>query len=285
MKAAAFNYHAPASIDEALRLLEVHGEDARILAGGQSLVPTMAFRLAQPGHVIDINRIPQAERPSVAGGRLKIPPLMRHIDFESAPVEGPLGTLLAQVARHISHLPIRLRGTFCGALAQGDPAAEWCLASVVLGAEMMVRSSARGVRAIPAAAFFEGMMTTALADDEMLIEVQIPMLPVYARTGFHEYARRTGDFALAMALAVYDRDEDDMINVRLGVGAVEATARRLHEVEQLMERKVPTKRLFKEAGEAAADLIDPVADIHADGPYRRDLTRAVVIKALESTLA
>ncbi len=284
MKPAAFEYHAPASIDEALKILATHGDEARVLAGGQSLVPLMATRLARPGHIIDINRIGRVERPSVSAGRLRIPPLMRHVDVESLAVEGPLAPLLAHLARRIAHLPVRLRGTVCGAVAHGDPASVWCLAVVALGGELAARSAARGIRNIPAAGFFETIQTTALADDEILVELQIPLLRPFTRWGFDEVKRRTADYPLAMALAVYERDEDDMIRVRVGLGGVEATPRRLCEVEALLERQPPTKRLFRQAGDAAADLVDPMVDDAADGVWRRDLTRAVVVRALERTL-
>ncbi|UOM34820.1 xanthine dehydrogenase family protein subunit M [Acuticoccus sp. I52.16.1] len=284
MRAAAFDYHAPHTIDEALKLLAEHGVDSRILAGGQSLVPAMTARHSRPGHVIDINRISQAERPSTSGGRLRIPPLMRHIDFSPGAIDGPLGLLLADLSRHVSSLPVRLRGTFCGALAQAEPASEWCLASVVLGAEMIARSARRGARVVPAAEFFETIMTTTLADDEMLVEVQLPILADEARHGFYEVNPRAGTYALAMALVVYDQDEDEMSNVRLGVGAVEAVPRRIREAETMLNHRPPSKRLFREVAEAVAEFVDPMSDQFADAAWRRELTRTAVARALERSL-
>lgn len=284
MKAAAFDYHAPASVDEALALLSRHGDEARIIAGGQSLVPVMTSRLARPSHLVDINRIPRAERPSVSAGRLRIPPLMRHVDFRHLDVAGPLAPLLAELSGHIAHLPIRMRGTFCGAVAHADPASEWCLASVVLGAEFIARSARRGVRNIPADRFFESIMATALADDEMLVEVQVPLLPANARHGFAEVSPRAGDYALALALVVYERDEKDIVNARIGVGGVEDAPRRLAEAEALLQRREPSRVLFREVADAAASLVDPVGDASGDAAWRRELTRAVVLRALERTL-
>jgi len=284
VKAAAFDYHAPASIEEALAILSRHGDEARIIAGGQSLVPVMTSRLARPSHLVDINRIPRMERPTVSAGRLRIPPLMRHIDFEVLDVAGPLGPLLAELSGHIAHLPVRLRGTFCGAVAHADPASEWCLAAVVLGADLVARSSRRGVRTIPAERFFESIMATALADDEMLVEVQVPLLPATARTGFAEVSQRAGSYALALSLVVYDRDEKDIVNARIGVGGVEARPRRLRDAEALLHRREPSRRLFREVADAAASLVDPVGDVHGDADWRRELTRATVFRALERTL-
>ncbi|MCF3934200.1 FAD binding domain-containing protein [Acuticoccus sp. M5D2P5] len=281
MRAAAFAYHAPTSIDEALTVLSQHGDDARLLAGGQSLVPTMTARLARPTVLIDLNRIENAALPTISAGRLRVPPLMRHADFERLSANGPLSTILAELSGHIGHLPIRMRGTFCGALAHADPAAEWCLASVVLGAELLVRSMTRGVRNIEAADFFESMMDTTLADDEMIIEAQIPLLPAATRYGFSEICRRSGDYALASTLVVYQRDEDEMTKVRLGVGGVEATPRRIPEAEAMLERREPTRQLFREVADLVASAVDPVSDLAADADYRRELTRAAVSRALD----
>lgn len=284
MRAAAFDYHAPQSIDEALKLLAFYGVESRILAGGQSLVPAMTARHARPAHIIDINRITKAERPTVAGGRLRIPPLMRHVDFTPDAVEGPLGLVLADLSEHVSSLPVRMRGTFCGALAQADPASEWCLASVVLGAEMVARSSTRGARTIAAQDFFETIMTTTLADDEMLTEVQIPILVPETRHGFYEVTPRAGGYAVAMALAVYEQDEDEIYDIRLGIGAVEPVPRRIPEIEAMLNNRPPSKRLFREASEAVVDYIAPMDDEFADAEWRRDLTRTAVMRALERSL-
>lgn len=203
MKVAPFRYHAPQTIDEAVSLLaEVAPLDGRILAGGQSLVPIMAFRLSRPTHLVDINGVEALRRLAIDGDRLGIGACVRHSAFHRPAVEGPLGELLSTVVRHIAHYPIRARGTFCGSIAHADPASEWCTVAAALGAEM-VAQSVRGTRVIPAHEFFAGIMTTTLEDDELLTEVRLPLLPPDTRFGFYEFNRRAGDFALAMALAVY----------------------------------------------------------------------------------
>lgn len=284
VKAAAFDYHVPATLDEAIGLLAEHGGDARVLAGGQSLVPSMTARLARPAHVIDINRIARAKRPSVAGARLRIPPLMRHIDFESLPIEGPLAKLLARLSESVAPLPVRMRGTFCGAIANGDPSAEWCLAVVVLKADILVRSRARGVRTIAAPAFFETVQTTVAEDDEMICEVQIPLLAPTVRTGFAKIARRAGDFGLALGLCLYDNDEGVMVDARVGIGGVEEVPRRLAAAEDVLEGQTPSRRLFRLAAEAAADTASPLEEDAEGAAYMRDLTHAAVRRALERTL-
>ncbi len=284
MRPAAFDYHAPVTIDEAVALLAVHGPNARVIAGGQSLVPAMTARLARPTHLIDINRLTRAERPTIAGGRLRIPPLMRHIDFEAPVVDGPTGALLAELSAAVGQLAVRMRGTFCGAIANGDPAAEWCLAAVVLNADVIVRSKARGVRNIAASAFFETILTTVAADDELVVEVQLPLLQDTARTGFSKIARRHGHYGAALGLCVYDRDETRMRDVRIGVGAVEAVPRRLSAVEALLERQEPSLRLFRQAADMAADAVTPIDSRPEDAAYKRDLTRTAVRRALEASL-
>src|SRR6202041_820940 len=173
MKPAAFRYHAPKTIDEAVALLaEVAPEDGRVLAGGQSLVPTMAFRLAKPAHLVDINGVTALNRIAVTDGKLAIGACVRHAAFHRPVCDGPLGKLLTDVVRHIAHYPIRNRGTFCGSLAHADPSSEWCLVLAALDGEVVAKS-ARGERVIAARDFFQGIMTTALRDDELLVEARL----------------------------------------------------------------------------------------------------------------
>src|SRR5438874_3939991 len=172
MKPAPFHYHAPMTIAEAVATLAaVAPDDGRVLAGGQSLVPIMAFRLARPAHLVDINGVAELRRIATVKDKLTIGACVRHAAFYREACEDPLGRLLASVVRHIGHHPIRTRGTFCGSLAHADPASEWCLVAATLGAKMIARG-ARGARTIGAGGFFQGMMATALAADELLIETR-----------------------------------------------------------------------------------------------------------------
>src|ERR1700719_922543 len=181
VKPAAFTYHRPATVDQAVDLLaELAPQDGRVLAGGQSLVPIMAFRLARPAHLIDINRVAGLDGLSMRDGQLRIGARVRHAAFHRPVEDGPLGALLATVVRHIAHYPIRLRGTFCGSLAHADPAAEWCLVAATLDAEL-VAVSRRGERILSAHDFFHGAMQTALQPDELLVEARLPLLPPDAR--------------------------------------------------------------------------------------------------------
>jgi aerobic carbon-monoxide dehydrogenase medium subunit len=285
MKAAPFRYHAPRTIDEAVTLLaEVAPLDGRVLAGGQSLVPIMAFRLTRPAHLVDINGVEALRRLAVDGERLCIGACVRHSAFHRPVVDGPLGQLLSTVVRHIAHHPIRTRGTFCGSVAHADPASEWCTVAAALDAEI-VAQSVRGRRVIPAREFFAGIMTTALAEDELLTEVRLPLLAPDTRFGFYEFNRRAGDFALAMALAVHRVENGRIAEPRLAVGGAEPHTRRIADAEQALVGRAPTAESFAEAAERAAAAVDPMEDAQTTAEYRRDLVRTVARRALERSLA
>jgi carbon-monoxide dehydrogenase medium subunit len=281
MKPAPFRYHAPTTIDDAVSILaEVAGDDGRILAGGQSLVPAMAFRLARPAHLIDINEIAALKRLTVEDGKLCIGAGVRHAAFARPVVDGLLGRLLAEVVRQIAHYPIRTRGTFCGSIAHADPASEWCMVAAALDGEMVARST-RGTRIVAARDFFRGLMTTALAADELLTEVRLPLLPASARFGFAEFSRRAGDFAIAMALAVFAIEDGRIAEPRIAVGGVEAAPRRLAQAEHVLLGGVPQPPLFEAASDAAAAAVDPLDDAEYSAVFRRDLTRTMTRRALE----
>ncbi len=285
MKPAPFVYHAPKTVEEAVAVLaEVTPEDGRILAGGQSLVPTMAFRLARPAHLVDINGITELDRLAAQEGALAIGACVRHAAFHRPAIAGPLGNLLAFVVRHIAHYPIRTRGTFCGSLAHADPASEWCLVAATLGAQVSARS-ARGTRRIEADDFLQGIMTTALADDELLIETLLPALPTDTRWGFYEFSRRAGDYAMAMALATFRLEDGVIVEPRIGVGGAEERPRRIAAAESAIMGRPAEIASFRRAAEAAADAIEPLEDIQASAEFRRDLVRAVTRRALERAAA
>ena len=282
MKPAPFTYHSPTSVDEAVALLAQWGpQDGRVLAGGQSLVPTMAFRLARPAHLIDINGIAELARLSVKDGVLTIGACVRHAAFESEAVPGPTGALLRKVVRHIAHHPIRTRGTFCGSVANADPASEWCCAMAALDGIVVLRSR-RGVRRLPAAEFYQGIMATALEEDELLVAAELRLLADGTRTGFQEFSRRRGDFAIAMALVCYRLEHGVMLEPRVAIGGAEACARRVTQAEAVLRGRAPGADVFAQAGEAAAAAIDPLEDINNTAAYRRSLVRTMVERALES---
>jgi len=264
-------------------LAEYAPDDGRVLAGGQSLVPTMAFRLARPHHLVDINGIEALRRLAVEDGKLVIGAGVRHQAFHRPVVEGPLGALLSAVMRHIAHYPIRTRGTFCGSLAHADPASEWGLVAATLGAEMVARS-ARGARIIAAADYFRGIMTTALEADELLAEVRLPILPAEICAGFYEFNRRAGDFAMGMALVTLRLENGVIVAPHVGVGGAESHPRRITAAEALLAGRAPEPAVFRAAAEAAAAAIDPLTDAQTDAVYRRELVAVVTRRALEQAM-
>jgi aerobic carbon-monoxide dehydrogenase medium subunit len=285
VKPAPFAYHAPKTVDDAVAMLaELAPADGRILAGGQSLVPMMAFRMARPAHLIDINSVSGLDRLTVDENVLSIAACVRHAAFHRPVVGGPTGVLLSDIVSHIAHYPIRLRGTFCGSLAHADPASEWCLTAVTLGLEI-VAASRRGRRVIASAEYFEGIMTTALAEDELLVEARLPLLSPDTRFGFYEFSRRAGDYALAMALVTFRLQDGIIIEPRIGIGGAESRPRRISEAEAILSGGKPGTESFRIAAEAAAAAIDPMEDVHADAEFRLDLVRTVTRRALERASA
>ena len=284
MKPAPFVRHVPKTLDEAVKILaEVAPKDGRILAGGQSLVPIMAFRLAKPAHLVDINEIAGLDTVSNDGKTLTIGARVRHAAFHRPVVDNPLGQLLTAVVRHIAHYPIRMRGTFCGSLAHADPASEWCLVAATLDAKLVARSS-RGTREIAAKDFFVSIMSTTLAEDELLVEARLPLVAKDTKFGFNEFSRRAGDFAMAASLVTYRMQGGRIADARIGVGGAEASPRRIPEAEACLNGNACSNAAFVAAAEAAAKAIDPLEDHQTDAAYRRDLVRAVVRRALEQSV-
>jgi aerobic carbon-monoxide dehydrogenase medium subunit len=281
MKAAAFEYHAPRSVSEATAILARHAaEGARVLAGGQSLVPAMALRVAAPNHLVDINGIEELKGIASRDSQLIVRACVRHAAFE-APVEpGALGKLLSSVVRHIAHYPIRTRGTMCGSLANADPASEWCLVAATLEPEFTAVSR-RGRRAIRSTDWFRGLMTTALEPDEILEQVRFDRLAPGTVFGFEEYSRRAGDFALAMSLVTFRVEAGLITEPRVGMGAVEPTPRRIRTAEQLLLGQKPSAATYEKAAACAAEALDPLVDFRYDATYRKDLARTMVRRALE----
>jgi aerobic carbon-monoxide dehydrogenase medium subunit len=284
MKPAPFDYHAPRSVAEAVVLLAAHGEDAKVLAGGQSLVPAMNFRLARPAVLVDINRTAELDFCKATDGMLRIGALTRHARFERPVTDGTLGALLADVVRYVAHLPIRVRGTFAGSLAHADPAAEWCLVATTLDAQIRARGP-EGERTIAAADFFRSILTTSLRPDELLTEVRLPMLGPDWRFGFAEFSRRAGDFALSMALALLRLDGERIAEARIGIGGAGDRPLRIAEAEQALAGAAPEREALDEAAAITAARVDPFDDLHASVAYRRDLVRAMTRRALERALA
>lgn len=279
MKPASFDYFQAHSIEEATSLLSEHGDEAKILAGGQSLVPAMNFRLARPGILIDINKVAGLDHIDAAGDGLRIGSLVRHHRLETQPIDGPVGSLLGKAARFVGHLPIRVRGTFGGSLAHADPAAEWCVIAALFDAEMTATSS-MGSRKIPSGEFFQTIFTTDLKPEELLIEAHFPQLPPTTRVGFTEFSRRAGDFALTMAAVSVDFQDGRVREARIALGGVSDRPRRARGAEHALQGQELTPQLAEEAGALASEEIDTIGDIHGSAEYRKDLIGVLTKRAL-----
>jgi carbon-monoxide dehydrogenase medium subunit len=273
VKPAPFRYFAPESLERVLALKREHGDDAKFLAGGQSLVPAMNFRLAQPAALIDLNRVPDLDYVRAEAGGLRIGALVRHRGIERDASIARHAPLLNEAAPQVAHPQIRNRGTFGGNLAHADPASEFPAVALALGARMRARS-ALGERWIEAADFFRGVFTTALAADEMLVEVEVPALPARTGTCFLEVARRRGDYALVGVAAVV---------------TVDATGRPAGARVALCNAGATPVLVAVSDLDGAPDqvrlAIDPPDNVHATAAFRRHLAGVLTRRALDAALA
>lgn len=281
MKPPPFAYHRAATVDEAVGLLAELGDEAKVLAGGQSLVALMNFRLARPSALVDINRVPGLGY-IVDDGPLRIGALTRHRDVERYP--GMLDGLdvLPRAARWVGHYPIRTQGTFAGSIAHADPSAEWCLLAVLLEAEIEAVGP-RGRRVVETGDFFRGFLDTALEPDEMITEVRFPRRPDAA--GMQEFARRHGDFMIVGAAVAFDLAGGRCHDARVALGGVASTPVRVTEAERVLEGQVPDDEVFAEAGQVVARAIEPPSDVHGSSAYRRRLAAALVRRAAGEAMA
>lgn len=284
MKPPPFDYYAPSSIDEALELLARHGGDARLLAGGQSLVPLLNFRLSAPAVLVDLNRVAGLSYIKEANGRLRMGAMTRQREIEFSPLVSRRLPLLAQATRWVGHLPTRTRGTIGGSIAHADPAAEYPTVATALDAELVIRGPG-GERVARPAEFFQGLMTTALNPGEMLTEVRMPVAQPNSGCAFEEFSRRHGDFAIVGIAAMVVADGDRCRQARIAACGVGAIAMRLRGAEEILERGGLGERNIDDAAARASELVDPAQDLHASVEYRRHLTlvltRRALIRAIE----
>lgn len=287
MKPPPFKYYAPTTLEEALGYLAEYGFEAKALAGGQSLIPTMNFRLAQPEVLVDLNNIPELSyiRPGEKGG-VSVGAMARHRQVERDPLVAERVPLVHETMPYIAHPQIRNRGTFGGSIAHADPAAELPAVVTALGARCRLQSQA-GERWVSADDFFVDLFTTALEPEELLVEVELPPLP--ARTGyaFKEVSRRHGDYALVGVAALVTLDDQEqceqvrLVYFSVGNGPVEA-----HQAQAALQGQILTSEAIEAAAEtAASDDIDPPGDIHASAKYRRHLAGVLARQVLETANA
>jgi aerobic carbon-monoxide dehydrogenase medium subunit len=286
VKPPPFRYADPATLEEALDLLARHGPDAKVLAGGQSLMPLLNFRLARPAHVIDVNRLDAlaAIAPAADGG-LRLGALARQRALERSALVRDRCPLLAQALAFVGHPQIRARGTLGGSLAHADPAAELPATMIALEARLTLRR-AGGERTVAAEDFWVGLLTTALGHDELLTEIALPPWPARTGSGVREVAKRHGDFALGGVAATLTLDAQGRVArarlVGFGVGPVPM---RLADAERSLVGGAPTPTAFAEAGRLASAAVDPADDIHASAAYRTRLAGVLTMRALTDALA
>jgi carbon-monoxide dehydrogenase medium subunit len=286
MKPASFEYFAPATLDETLELLHEHGDEAKILAGGQSLMPLMNLRLARPKIVVDINRLSGLDGIALTGeGGLAVGALTRHRAVEKSALVREQNPLLASAMPLIGHFQIRNRGTMGGSLVHADPAAELPALAVLLGCEFSLARKG-GVRIVPAADFFLGYTATVIQPEELLTEIRFPSWRPRAIWAIDEIARRKGDFALVgVALSAELDASANIQDVAIVVFGVGGKPQRIKSADSILKGQRVDQRVLRELGQAVAKELEPDSDIHASAEYRKEVGGVLARRALESALA
>jgi aerobic carbon-monoxide dehydrogenase medium subunit len=281
MKLPSFEYACPATIGEAIALLAAHGGEAKPIAGGQSLVPMLAFRLAAPTLLVDLRQLGELRDINITATGVALGAMVRWRDILNEPRLRQAHPLLVAAVEHIAHYQIRNRGTVGGSLALADPAAELPGIAITCEAEIVALGSS-GARIIAAADFFRAALVTALRPDEIVTEIRFPPWPRQRRYGFREFARRRGDFALAGAAVTFDEAEKKFRNVRVGAIGIADRPIRLTAAERSLEGQAIGDAVV---ADCAAAAVDPADDIHASGAYRKTLIGVMVERALRDAIA
>jgi len=284
MKPPPVKYARAGDLAEAVALLTEHGTDAKVLAGGQSLIPLMSFRLARPSVLVDINRATGLDEVRTDNGSLLIGAMARQRDVETSTVVADAVPLLPRALRHVGHVANRNRGTVGGSLAHADPAAELPALVTALGGELLVQGPG-GPRSVAAEDYFLGTFTTAMDYDEVLTGVRLPRLPAGTGVAVEELARRHGDFAIVAAFAAVHLGPDGTVDtVRLAVSGAAPVPVRLHAAEAALTGSAPTAGAVDAAADTVAAAISPTDDVHAPAGYRRDMARLLVRRALQAAI-
>jgi carbon-monoxide dehydrogenase medium subunit len=284
MKLPPFEYACPTTLSDAVALLASHDGEAKPLAGGQSLVPMLAFRVASPSLLVDLRKLAELKQIKIADDGVTLGAMVRWRDILDDARLRKAHPLLVAAVEHVAHYQIRNRGTVGGSIAHADPAAEMPGVVVTCEAKIAVVGKS-GARIIDAANFFQGPLMTALKPDEIITEIRLPAWPAKRRFGFQEFARRRGDFALAAAMLFYDDDGGKARNAHVGAIGVADMPLRLMAVEQVLNGNRIDEAIIAKAEAAASASVDPHDDIHASGAYRKALVGVMVERALKSAAA
>jgi aerobic carbon-monoxide dehydrogenase medium subunit len=283
MKPPKFDYHAPTTVEQALELLGRYGGDAKVLAGGQSLMPLLNFRLSRPAALVDLNRIPSLAYVREQDGQVRLGAMTRQRTIEFSPVVRERLPLLGEATRWVGHLPIRTRGTIGGSIAHADPAAEYPAVLTALEGEVVARGP-KGERVVKAKDLFQTYLSTSLTPDEILVEVRMPAMPAGAGYALEEFARRHGDFAIVGIAAVVVKDGARCALARLATAGAGPVPVRLRAAEEILERDGLTDSVIEAASRRVSELVSPDSDIHASADYRRHLTGVLTKRALKRAL-
>jgi len=283
VKPPKFDYHAPASLEEALALLQRYGGDAKVLAGGQSLMPLLNFRLSRPAALVDLNRIPSLAYVREHDGQLRLGAMTRQRTIEFSPMVAQKLPLLREATKWVGHLPIRTRGTIGGSIAHADPSAEYPAVLTALEGEVVARGP-NGERVVKAKDLFHTYLTTSLAPEEILVEVRIPAMPAGAGYALEEFARRHGDFAIVGVAALIVREGRRCRQARLATAGTGPVPVRLRAAEEILDGDGLSDSAIEAAARRASELVSPDSDIHASAEYRRHLTGVLTKRALRRAM-
>jgi carbon-monoxide dehydrogenase medium subunit len=284
MKLPPFEYACPTTLSDAVALLASHDGEAKPLAGGQSLVPMLAFRVASPSLLVDLRKLAELREIKIADDGVTLGAMVRWRDILDDARLCKAHPLLVAAVEHVAHYQIRNRGTVGGSIAHADPAAEMPGIVVTCEAKIAVVGKS-GARVIDAANFFQGPLMTALKPDEIITEIRLPAWPAERRFGFQEFARRRGDFALAAAMLFYDEEGGKARNAHVGAIGVADRPLRLPAVEQVLNGNKIDEAIIAKAEAVASASVEPADDIHAGGAYRKALIGVMVERALKSAAA
>jgi carbon-monoxide dehydrogenase medium subunit len=281
---AAFDYRAPSTLAEALGILRQHGDDAKVMAGGQSLIPLMRLRFAQPGMVVDIGRLPDMKGVARQDGRLRIGALVRHVDIERSRELAGILPILPEAAHWIADPLVRNQGTMAGSVCHADPSGDWGSVMLALGAEFVARSES-GERVIHAADFFRGPFTTALKPDEILTEIRIPLASGPAGGAYNKLERKVGDFATVAVAVQVELSGGKVAKAGIGLTSVGPTNVKATAAEQALMGHEPSDAVIAEAARLAAAAAEPKSDVRGRAEFKKDVVRVFVQRGLKTALA
>lgn len=279
MKPASFDYVRAESVRHAVEVLGAADGDGKIIAGGQSLMPMMNFRLVKPSVLVDINHIPDVGKIQFRENRIAIGALVRHRMTATDVLIQQHIPVLHHAMKHVAHLTVRNRGTFCGSVCHADPAAEMPMMSLLLNGSIRI-ASPRGERILPARDFFVGSLMTALEPDELVTEIELDSLPSGTGWAFEEFARRHGDYALAAVAVTMERRADAAANIRIGLMGVGETPMRMRRLEAMLEGVEINATMLDQAVDELRSTIEPNSDLNASADYRRHLAGTLARRAL-----